>query len=143
MTTHNADHKQLNQEQTDMSADSTAEAAPNKRRQSPAVVDKFVIRLPQGLRNQIRELSESNRRSMNSEIIMVLEQYIQQQASTASDELADIAQARQYANLGRSASAPAPESSTHAAMASSELSLDEKLKSLPPEKKAALLSLLT
>lgn len=130
MTTHNADHKQLNQEQTDMSADSTAEATP-KRRQSPAVVDKFVIRLPQGLRNQIRELSENNRRSMNSEIIMVLEQYIQQQAS---DELADTTQARQYANL---------ESSAPSAADPSELSLDEKLKSLPPEKKAALLSLLT
>lgn len=43
----------------------------NKR--TPALVEKFVIRLPNGLREQIKALSEQNRRSMNSEIIMVLE----------------------------------------------------------------------
>ncbi len=48
----------------------------NKR--TPALVEKFVIRLPNGLREQIKALSEQNRRSMNSEIIMVLEKHIQQ-----------------------------------------------------------------
>lgn len=46
---------------------------------TPALVEKFVIRLPNGLRDQIRSLSEQNRRSMNSEIIMVLENHIRQQ----------------------------------------------------------------
>ena len=46
---------------------------------SPSLVEKFVIRLPAGLRDQIRQLSEQNRRSMNSEIIMVLENHIRQQ----------------------------------------------------------------
>src|SRR5688500_6511589 len=46
---------------------------------SPALIEKFVIRLPNGLRDQIRQLSEQNRRSMNSEIIMVLESHIRQQ----------------------------------------------------------------
>ena len=40
---------------------------------TPSLVEKFVIRLPNGLREQIKALSEQNRRSMNSEIIMVLE----------------------------------------------------------------------
>ena len=47
-------------------------------RPSPALIEKFVIRLPKGLRKKIKHLSEQNRRSMNSEIIMVLEQHIQQ-----------------------------------------------------------------
>jgi len=46
---------------------------------APTLVEKFVIRLPSGLRDQIKQLSEQNRRSMNSEIIMVLETYIRQQ----------------------------------------------------------------
>jgi len=45
---------------------------------TPSLVEKFVIRLPNGLREQIKALSEQNRRSMNSEIIMVLEKHIQQ-----------------------------------------------------------------
>lgn len=48
----------------------------NKR--TPALIEKFVIRLPNGLREQIKALSEQNRRSMNSEIIMVLEKHIKQ-----------------------------------------------------------------
>lgn len=44
---------------------------------SQVLVDKFVIRLPEGLRNQIKELSELNHRSMNSEIIMVLQKHVQ------------------------------------------------------------------
>jgi len=44
---------------------------------TPSLVEKFVIRLPNGLREQIKALSEQNRRSMNSEIIMGLEKHIQ------------------------------------------------------------------
>lgn len=35
--------------------------------------DKFVVRLPQGLRDKIAAIAETNRRSMNSEIVMALE----------------------------------------------------------------------
>lgn len=35
--------------------------------------DKFVIRLPDGLRERIADLAEGNRRSMNSEIVLRLE----------------------------------------------------------------------
>lgn len=85
---------------------------------TPSIVEKFVIRLPQGLRDQIREISEHNRRSMNSEIIMVLEQYIQQQASV--DDISFYEEAPQSAD--------------------SELS--KRLESLSPDKESALLSLL-
>src|SRR5687767_2525304 len=60
----------------------SSETAKNEEMQetkSPALVEKFVIRLPNGLRDQIRQLSEQNRRSMNSEILLVLENHIQQQ----------------------------------------------------------------
>jgi len=50
----------------------------DSNKSSPAQVEKFVIRLPNGLREQIKVLSEQNRRSMNSEIIMVMEKHIQQ-----------------------------------------------------------------
>ena len=50
----------------------------DSNKSSPALVEKFVIRLPNGLREQIKVLSEQNRRSMNSEIIMVMEKHIQQ-----------------------------------------------------------------
>ncbi|HWK52888.1 MAG TPA: Arc family DNA-binding protein [Hyphomicrobiales bacterium] len=46
---------------------------------APSLVEKFVIRLPAGLRDQIKQLSEQNRRSMNAEIILVLENHIRQQ----------------------------------------------------------------
>lgn len=35
--------------------------------------DKFVIRLPDGLRDRIADQAEGNRRSMNSEIVLRLE----------------------------------------------------------------------
>ena len=90
---------------------------------SPAVVEKFVIRLPNGLRDQIRQLSEQNRRSMNSEIIMVLESHIRQQFM---DNLAS-------AN---------PEGDFAPGQRKTEAELNRMLESLPAQKKEALLELL-
>lgn len=89
----------------------------------PAVVEKFVIRLPMGLRDQIRQLSEHNRRSMNSEIIMVLEnhirhQLVQQMTDANSDGNFQVGARQPVTDLGR------------------------VLENLPVEKKAALLELL-
>lgn len=47
-------------------------------RVSPAA-DKFVIRLPEGLRAKIKDLAEASHRSMNAEIIMVLERHVRLQ----------------------------------------------------------------
>jgi hypothetical protein len=90
---------------------------------SPALVEKFVIRLPNGLRDQIRLLSEQNRRSMNSEILLVLENHIQQQFM---EQMA----------------AANPDSNFKPGLRHTEQELTRKLENLPPEKKEALLELL-
>lgn len=58
------------------SFDEASSVASNR---TPAMVEKFVVRLPAGLRDQLKQLSDQHRRSMNSEIIMVLENHIRQQ----------------------------------------------------------------
>jgi len=63
---------------SNISANFITEALDDESVRNPVVVEKFVIRLPNGLRDRIRSLSEQNRRSMNSEIIMVLENHIRQ-----------------------------------------------------------------
>lgn len=89
----------------------------------PSVVEKFVIRLPMGLRDQIRQLSENNRRSMNSEIIMVLENHIRQK-------------------LVQQMSAVHGEGNFQVGLRQTEDELGRMLENLPSEKKAALIELL-
>lgn len=38
--------------------------------------DKFVLRLPEGMRDQVKEKAGKERRSMNSEIILALEAWL-------------------------------------------------------------------
>lgn len=97
---------------------------------TPSLVEKFVIRLPKGLREQIKTLSEHNRRSMNSEIIMVLEKHIQQFSQEdikdfSTEELLQEVQA---------------EHDNHGPV--TDQVLQERLDALPAEKKEALLELL-
>jgi len=99
-------------------------------RSTPALIEKFVIRLPKGLRKKTKHLSEQNRRSMNSEIIMVLEKHIQQNLSD------DVAEFVTDANLqARRVNTPGIEK-----MSDDELT--RRLENLPEEKKQALLELL-
>lgn len=44
--------------------------------------DKFLVRLPDGLRSMIAQMTKLNRRSMNSEIVFHLEQAMASQRST-------------------------------------------------------------
>lgn len=90
---------------------------------APALVEKFVIRLPNGLRDQIRMLSEQNRRSMNSEIIMVLENHIRHKFMEHMVE----------AN---------PDSDFAPGQRKTEAELSRMLENLPAQKKEALLELL-
>lgn len=90
---------------------------------SPTLIEKFVIRLPNGLRDQIRALSSQNRRSMNAEIIMVLEDHIRQAYMEQMEE----------AN---------PDSNFKPGDRNTENELTRKLEKLPAEKKEALLELL-
>ena len=106
-----------------MSNDIQVDVQAQEESRGPAVVEKFVIRLPMGLRDQIRQLSENNRRSMNSEIIMVLENYIREQT------LAQMAEASGDDRIQ-------PETMR------TESELERRLQNLPHDKKAALLQLL-
>ncbi len=38
-----------------------------------APIEKFVVRLPPGLRDELQAMAERNRRSMNSELILAIE----------------------------------------------------------------------
>jgi len=40
----------------------------------PQTKDKFIVRLPDGLRDRVKSAAKSNGRSMNSEIIAILEE---------------------------------------------------------------------
>jgi hypothetical protein len=93
------------------------------RSRGPTLVEKFVIRLPMGLRDQIKQLSEHNRRSMNSEIIMVLESYIKQQS------VQQLTDANEDGNFQVGLRQP-------------ETDLGKVLENLPKEKRAALIELL-
>ncbi len=43
-------------------------------------IDKFVIRLPEGVRKKIQDIAKQNCRSMNSQILLLLEKFIQKNA---------------------------------------------------------------
>lgn len=104
--------------------------ASDNDKSTPALIEKFVIRLPNGLRKKIKHLSEQNRRSMNSEIIMVLEKHIQQHLMDYANELSDLPLSMDTLEVTSGAQPPA----------SSEL--NKRLENLPEEKKQALLDLL-
>ncbi|MES2603294.1 MAG: Arc family DNA-binding protein [Pseudomonadota bacterium] len=102
--------------------DNTHEQEQDESGRGPSMVEKFVIRLPMGLRDQIKQLSESNRRSMNSEIIMVLENHIR-------------------AQLVQQMTAVNGDGNFQVGLRG-EADLDRMLETLPKEKKAALIELL-
>lgn len=112
-------------DETDESGEPGDESSEESRKlaRGPAMVEKFVIRLPSGLRQRIRQLSEQNRRSMNAEIILVLEKHIRQKFV---DQMAE-------AN---------PDGSFTPGDRHTEEELNRMLESLPAEKKEALLELL-
>ncbi len=84
---------------------------------------KFVLRLPHGYHEQLLAISRRNRRSMNSEITLLLEQFV----------------ARDGAPLGSERIGLAP---ADAGLNDAALRLIEKFQQLSAEKKKALLDLL-
>jgi len=101
-------------------------------KKGPALIEKFVIRLPKGLRNKIKNLSEQNRRSMNSEIIMVLEKHIQNNLSENQEDLVRELTAQTGNDFTSTTDSSVPQDSE----------LAKRLEDLPEEKKLALLELL-
>jgi len=43
-----------------------------KPERTPQAADKYVLRLPDGMRDKLAELAKSNNRSMNAEIVQIL-----------------------------------------------------------------------
>lgn len=84
---------------------------------------KFVLRLPHGYHEQLAAISRRNRRSMNSEITLLLEQFV----------------ARDGAPLGAERIGLAP---VDGDLNDAALRLIEKFQQLSTEKKKALLDLL-
>ena len=52
---------------------------------SSRTADKFVVRLPDGMRERIADVARNHHRSMNSEIIARLEQSMLQESNLSSD----------------------------------------------------------
>lgn len=50
--------------------------------------DKFVIRMPEGMRDRIRKKAEENRRTMNAEILHYIDKAMTSETKTATSELA-------------------------------------------------------
>ncbi|MDO9318749.1 MAG: Arc family DNA-binding protein [Gammaproteobacteria bacterium] len=75
--------------------------------------DKFVVRLPANLRKKMMQISRRHRRSMNSEIILLLGHYLEEQGFMAGEHKEPL-----------------------------DSKLSRKLRSMPVEKLEALLALL-
>ncbi len=98
--------------------------AQSARESDPAQQDyKFVLRLPKGYHEQLAAISRKNRRSMNSEITLLLEQFV------ATDGIHSGAE-----RIGLSPS--------EVKLDESALRLIQKFQELSLEKKKALLDLL-
>ena len=47
-----------------------------KTERAPQLADKYVLRMPDGMRDKIMEMAKANGRSMNAEIVLILQQAI-------------------------------------------------------------------
>jgi hypothetical protein len=45
-----------------------------KSDRTPQLADKYVLRMPEGMRDKIIELAKANNRSMNAEMVLMLQQ---------------------------------------------------------------------
>lgn len=48
-----------------------------KSERAPQLADKYVLRMPDGMRDKIMALAKANGRSMNAEIVLILQQAIE------------------------------------------------------------------
>jgi len=129
MSDYNDDKQEATNKLLSVNSDSSSDLSPEFT-PSPALIEKFVIRLPNGLRKKIRHLSEQNRRSMNSEIIMVLEKHIQQHLLDHAAQLDESSMSMESLKDSSGTQKPA------------DRELTKRLENLPEEKKQALLELL-
>lgn len=55
-----------------------------KPERAPQLADKYVLRMPDGMRARIMEMAKANGRSMNAEIVLILQQAIEGRAPSAN-----------------------------------------------------------
>lgn len=66
----------------------------NKPERTPQLADKYVLRLPDGMRDKITALAKANNRSMNAEIVLMLQQALDARvSSTPSIDVEALAEA--------------------------------------------------
>ncbi len=74
-----------------------------KLERTPQAADKYVLRMPDGMREKINELAKANGRSMNAEMILMLQQALEARAQppalgidthTLAAEIADLVAAK-------------------------------------------------
>jgi hypothetical protein len=58
--------------------------------ESRTLSDKFMLRLPDGMRDRIKAAAEANNRSMNSEIVATLEEAYPEPLNSTEQELYDL-----------------------------------------------------
>ena len=58
------------------------------QRSESRVADKYIVRMPEGMRDRIREKAAENRRSMNAEIVHYLDRALAVQNEKGSAEAA-------------------------------------------------------
>ncbi|MEE4382760.1 MAG: Arc family DNA-binding protein [Pseudomonadales bacterium] len=95
--------------------------------------EKFVVRLPQGMRRRIAEVARLYRRSMNSEIVARLEHSLEQEASALDPPHPGVNEPVAGEDVGLAEEA-APEDQERRLLA--------LFRALPPERRRALLLLL-
>lgn len=61
--------------------------SPAGRRPAGKQEDRFVLRLPREYHEQLAVISRRNRRSMNAQITLLLEQFVEETALTAADRV--------------------------------------------------------
>ncbi|WUR14713.1 Arc family DNA-binding protein [[Empedobacter] haloabium] len=61
-----------------------------KTPRNPQTADKYIVRLPDGMREKISEIAKSNKRSMNAEIVSMLQQAMDDRASSVAGASLDI-----------------------------------------------------
>lgn len=75
----------------------------SKSDRAPQLADKYVLRMPDGMRDKLAELAKANNRSMNAEIVLILQQAIEARVQPPTgidvDALADTIAERVAARL--------------------------------------------
>jgi Arc-like DNA binding domain len=61
-----------------------------KSERVPQLADKYVLRMPDGMRDKITELAKANGRSMNAEMVFMLQQAIDARAAGLSSTGIDL-----------------------------------------------------